>query len=155
MNRISLEAALAAGGNETSAGQAVGWCFVEGEPYLIVEAGCSNQADCSNALRLNGRVFSIVKGFAHPTQENFQQLTPRELEIALLVGRGNDYKTVARLLMISFYTVRGHMERVYSKLGVHKQSELACLIAVHFGIASVVGFKEPENLIETGYVDRH
>jgi DNA-binding CsgD family transcriptional regulator len=149
MHMISRAAAPSADGDATPLGHAVGWCVVEGKPYLIVEsdeAGSSDQTGCSSAFRLNGRMFSVVKGPVKPPPSNFDQLTPRELEIALLIGRGNDYKTVARLLMISFYTVRGHVERIYSKLGVHKQTELARLIAIHLGITSVLEDKDSEDL---------
>ena len=56
-------------------------------------------------------------------------LTPRELEIAVLVAAGCDSKAIARRLRISFHTVRVHLARTYAKLGLHKQTELAAWIA--------------------------
>jgi DNA-binding CsgD family transcriptional regulator len=56
-------------------------------------------------------------------------LTPRELEIAVLVAAGCGCKTIARRLRISFHTVRVHLARTYAKLGLHKQTELAAWIA--------------------------
>jgi DNA-binding CsgD family transcriptional regulator len=56
-------------------------------------------------------------------------LTPRELEIAVLVAAGCGCKAIARRLRISFHTVRVHLARTYAKLGLHKQTELAAWIA--------------------------
>jgi DNA-binding CsgD family transcriptional regulator len=56
-------------------------------------------------------------------------LTPREMEIAVLVAAGCGCKAIARRLRISFHTVRVHLARTYAKLGLHKQTELAAWIA--------------------------
>jgi DNA-binding CsgD family transcriptional regulator len=59
---------------------------------------------------------------AHPafTPDLVDLLTPRELEIAVLVAAGCDSKAIARRLRISFHTVRVHLARTYAKLGLHK-----------------------------------
>jgi DNA-binding CsgD family transcriptional regulator len=59
-------------------------------------------------------------------------LSPRELEIAYHIAAGRDCKVVARHLKISFHTVRVHLGRIYAKLGLHKQTELAALVAARF-----------------------
>jgi two-component system nitrate/nitrite response regulator NarL len=45
-------------------------------------------------------------------------LTPRELEILVLVGRGLSNKAIARRLEISVHTVKFHMEALFAKLEV-------------------------------------
>ena len=64
---------------------------------------------------------------------DIDSLTARELEIALLIAAGQEAKTIARRLRISFHTVRVHLGRIYAKLKLHKQTELAARIAAHFG----------------------
>ena len=52
------------------------------------------------------------------------RMTPREAEICLLVFKGFADQQLASALGISFYTVRTHLKRVFSKLGIASRSEL-------------------------------
>jgi DNA-binding CsgD family transcriptional regulator len=56
------------------------------------------------------------------------QLTPRELEIALQVADGGTNKEVAARLFLSPKTVELHLSRVYRKLGIRSRTELARLM---------------------------
>jgi DNA-binding CsgD family transcriptional regulator/MFS family permease len=56
------------------------------------------------------------------------RLTAREGEVLTLLARGRTLAIIARELNIAKGTVRTHIERVYAKLGVHKQQELIDLI---------------------------
>jgi DNA-binding CsgD family transcriptional regulator len=56
------------------------------------------------------------------------RLTAREGEVLRLLARGRTLAIIARELNIARGTVRTHIERVYAKLGVHKQQELIDLI---------------------------
>jgi DNA-binding NarL/FixJ family response regulator len=59
-------------------------------------------------------------------------LTPRELDIVRLVGKGLGNKEIAQELGVSVTTVRTHLNRVYDKLGPGSRVELA-LYAAHAG----------------------
>jgi DNA-binding NarL/FixJ family response regulator len=50
-------------------------------------------------------------------------MTPREVEVALLLVEGCSNLTVARRLGISPHTARHHTQRVLGKLGVHSRAE--------------------------------
>lgn len=50
-------------------------------------------------------------------------MTPREVEVALLLAEGCSNSTVARRLGISPHTARHHTQRVLGKLGVHSRAE--------------------------------
>jgi DNA-binding CsgD family transcriptional regulator len=56
------------------------------------------------------------------------ELTPRELEIALQVADGGTNKEVAARLFLSPKTVELHLGRVYRKLGIRSRTELARLM---------------------------
>jgi DNA-binding CsgD family transcriptional regulator len=53
------------------------------------------------------------------------ELTPQELQVALLVADGATNKEAAAALFVSPKTIEAHLLRVYRKLGVHSRSELA------------------------------
>jgi DNA-binding NarL/FixJ family response regulator len=57
-------------------------------------------------------------------------LTPRELEIARLVGKGLGNKEIAQQLGLSVTTVRSHLSKLYEKIGAVSRVELA-LYAAH------------------------
>jgi DNA-binding NarL/FixJ family response regulator len=50
-------------------------------------------------------------------------LTPREREILQLMAQGLDNRAVADQLVISFTTVRGHVQNILGKLGAHSKLE--------------------------------
>ena len=52
-------------------------------------------------------------------------LTPREREIALLVGAGVSNKAIAQRLDITERTVKAHLGAVFNKLGVTGRLQLA------------------------------
>ncbi len=55
-------------------------------------------------------------------------LTPREVEIAILVGDGLEDADIAQRLFISSSTVKNHLKSIYKKLDVHSRTQLvACL----------------------------
>jgi DNA-binding NarL/FixJ family response regulator len=55
-------------------------------------------------------------------------MTPREVEVALLLAEGCSNLTVARRLGISPHTARHHTQRVLGKLGVHSRAEAGARI---------------------------
>lgn len=62
----------------------------------------------------------------HPIQtpQCFEQLTPRELQIAMLICYGRLNKQIAQQLRISEYTVSAHLRRIFAKLRVHNRAAM-------------------------------
>jgi FixJ family two-component response regulator len=58
----------------------------------------------------------------------YEQLTPREREVAVRVARGQPNRAIAEVLGISAKTVQVHRQHVLEKLGVHSAAELAALL---------------------------
>jgi DNA-binding NarL/FixJ family response regulator len=57
----------------------------------------------------------------------WKNLSPREGEVALLVGRGLSNKAVAHALGISDGTVKIHMHSIFQKLGTKSRYSLVIL----------------------------
>ena len=58
------------------------------------------------------------------------ELTPQELQIALLLTAGKTTRETAAALFLSPKTVEYHLRHVYQKLGIHSRNELAQTLAV-------------------------
>lgn len=63
----------------------------------------------------------------------FDSLSPRELEVALLLIQGHRQEEIARRLSLSAKTVNTHKARLFQKMGVHDNIALARL-ATQYGV---------------------
>jgi DNA-binding CsgD family transcriptional regulator len=70
---------------------------------------------------LNGRATAPVP--ARLSLHIEHGLTPREIEVAMLLSEGCSNRTIAHRLGISQHTARHHTQRVLAKLGVHSRAE--------------------------------
>ena len=61
--------------------------------------------------------------------ESRDELTPRELQVALQVADGKPNKEVAAALFLSPKTIEYHLKHVYRKLGIHSRGELIRIFA--------------------------
>jgi DNA-binding NarL/FixJ family response regulator len=59
------------------------------------------------------------------TDKSVECLTPRELEVARMVHRGGNNKTIARKLNISERTVKSHLSAIFRKLNIENRLHLA------------------------------
>jgi DNA-binding NarL/FixJ family response regulator len=66
------------------------------------------------------------------SQDNFDGLTDRELDILRLVGQGLSNKQIGKQLFISDRTVQAHLSNIFSKLNVSSRTE-AVMHAVRRG----------------------
>ncbi|MGW2223930.1 helix-turn-helix transcriptional regulator [Streptomyces formicae] len=65
-----------------------------------------------------------------PERAPLERLTPQELQVALVVGRGLTNHEVAERLFLSVKTVEFHLSNIYRKLdGVHRRAQLVRLLA--------------------------
>jgi len=58
------------------------------------------------------------------------KLSGRESEILGLLAKGYAADTIAKRLVISTYTVQTHVQHIYTKMGIHKRSELLEYISI-------------------------
>ncbi|HTI81389.1 MAG TPA: helix-turn-helix transcriptional regulator [Acetobacteraceae bacterium] len=121
--------------SETAAPDNIVARFVLDGAACVVVPQANEAVDCClGRFEISGRHYAIVQVGEEVRGELLDLLTPRELEIALLIASGQEAKAVARRLHISFHTVRVHVARIYCKLGMHKQTELAALISARYGV---------------------
>ncbi|GAB3729414.1 hypothetical protein GCM10027598_50780 [Amycolatopsis oliviviridis] len=62
------------------------------------------------------------------TPEPHDLLSPREHEVARMVGRGYTNKQIAGVLEISLNTVSAHMRRIFTKLGVGSRAAMVAAL---------------------------
>ena len=92
----------------------------------------------SGALDLHA-VNAVLAVTGHATTKpatRDDRLTPREVEILLHVAQGQSNRQIAQQFTLSEKTVRNHVERIYSKLGVSNRIG-ASLYALENGIMPV------------------
>jgi len=68
------------------------------------------------------------KHIEHAVKNLLENLTRREYEIALLVGKGESNKRIARQLDIAERTVKAHLTEIFRKLAISDRIKLALLI---------------------------
>ncbi len=88
------------------------------------------------------RAALIVEGATGTARTNPFGLSPRELEILTLLGRGLGTDAIADRLVISKKTVCTHVQRILSKLGAHSRAEA---IAIAFRARLIVGDEHGED----------
>lgn len=110
-------------------------------PKRLLEAGAAGYigkgCDAQELLRAvrdvaAGRRYlgtSIAQNLALSTVEGngspFDNLSPRELEVALLLTQGLRQEDIARRLSLSVKTVNTHKARLFEKMGIHDNIALA------------------------------
>jgi len=67
-------------------------------------------------------------GRADAGRERLATLSPREHEVALAVGQGRSNADIAAELHMSVATVKAHVSRLLSKLGVENRVQIALLV---------------------------
>jgi non-specific serine/threonine protein kinase len=84
--------------------------------------------DAGRALSLDAAVAEALAGpreGAEPCALMADPLSPREREVALLIGRGYTNKRVAEALVIGEATVATHVQHILSKLKLDSRTQIA------------------------------
>lgn len=92
------------------------------------------EVESVGALTINGKQYRVYAGNGCGREERslarlpVDVLTPRELQIALLVAQGRINKQIAYQLNLSEWTVSSYLRRVYAKLGVRTRAAMVAKI---------------------------
>ncbi len=116
-------------------------------PRRLIDAGAHGYvgkgADAEELLRAVRHVASgrryLASGIAQamafmalgPEASPFDALSPRELEVAMLLTRGLRQEDIAKRLSLSAKTVNTHKSRLFEKLGIGDTIALARLASQH------------------------
>jgi HD-GYP domain-containing protein (c-di-GMP phosphodiesterase class II) len=110
---------------------------------LSTEAAATELRADVKAGRLDGDAVEAVLGAAgHRVprrREGVAGLTPREIEVLMLVARGMSNKEIADRLVISAKTVGNHVEHIYTKIDASNRAA-ASLFAMRHGLLPEEGF---------------
>lgn len=117
--------------------------LLEAGAYGYVGKGC-DAAELVQAVRdvSRGKKYlssAIAQGLALAGLQGesgspFDTLTPRELEVALLLNKGLRQEAIAKQLSLSAKTVNTHKTRLFDKLGIQDNIALARLVG-QYGLA--------------------
>ena len=69
-------------------------------------------------------ISTLVKDFVERGDEDFEVLTPRELQVLKLIAEAYTSKDIAKELVISVKTVERHRQNILDKLGMSDRVEL-------------------------------
>jgi non-specific serine/threonine protein kinase len=111
------------------------------EPYLASARSRLGEAAWEEVLA-QGRIMGLEQAIEYALSEEESQtpeqtsagaqppnLTPREQEVALLVGRGLTNRQIAQELSISERTVENHIGKILKKLGFSSRARIATWVA--------------------------
>ncbi len=105
-----------------------GYCHAYATPQMLEQVAT---AVINGGLWLGPELMSTMIGAASkqllqdtPRPNSFENLTPRERDVAIEVAHGATNKEVARRLNITERTVKAHLGAVFEKLGVRDRLQL-------------------------------
>jgi DNA-binding CsgD family transcriptional regulator len=90
------------------------------------------------ADRARGELAASGETLRRRDPSNLDELTPQELQIALLLAEGRTTRETAAALFLSPKTIEYHLRHVYLKLDIHSREELAAALAAQAPSASDV-----------------
>lgn len=105
-----------------------------------------HQSSGDHALALSAqlRTEHLIAGFGSSWQPPLLDLgdpvlSERERQVADVVASGSSNAEVADELFVSPHTVKGHLERIYTKLGIHSRQELTGIYSTAKAICEPFG----------------
>jgi DNA-binding NarL/FixJ family response regulator len=124
---------------------ASGFLLKDVRPEQLINA--VRQVIAGDALLAPSITRRLVERFSRPADHlpadhpAISSLTPRELEVLKLVARGMKNSEIAQALFLSESTVKTHVARMLSKLGLRDRTQ-AVIVAYEFGVVGGVHTNE-------------
>jgi len=110
-----------------------GYCHSEAVPEQLQEvAGVVSHGGFwmppGLVQRLMASALKVAPDLPQPPPEGFDQLTEREYQVAMAVGKGANNKEIAEQLAVSERTVKAHLTSVFEKLHLRDRVQLALAV---------------------------
>lgn len=103
---------------------------LDGELFTLLESLAAAQGRAVPDLISDTLYAAVYTNQAQARNDNrWQELTPRQQQVAALACLGYTNEAIAAHLVISVNTVRSHMRRVLEKYHVTSKSELRLILA--------------------------
>lgn len=114
--------------------------------FPVIEAGAfsyllktSRANEIAQAIReakkgnstIEGKVASMMMNKMQKEHLKHEDLTPRELEVLILIGKGLNNKEIGEQLFIGIKTVKTHVSNILSKLEVEDRTQAAIYANKH------------------------
>ena len=110
----------------------------DGSPFILhLFRNSTNKKDVDVLLN---RVLEVARNNNNRSSESFppreliprfDELTPREQEVLVLLAKGQGTREIAQSLVISPNTVRHHIQNIFQKLHVHRRVEAVAYAIKH------------------------
>jgi len=110
--------------------------FVSKDSAIDELVGSLRSAHAGNAPISPSLLARLLPSLCQDGEHVRASLTRRELEVMQLLAEGASNQAIAERLFISLHTVRNHVQRIITKLGVHSKLEAVA-------VAARVGFVRP------------
>jgi DNA-binding NarL/FixJ family response regulator len=115
----------------------------------VVGAACRSELVCSPRLAAAlARRLARVSAGDREFEGRAARLTHRERDLIRLVDEGKSNKQIARELNIELATVKNHIHRILSKLGVRRRGEAAALLR-RWTMSTRTSFPDRPRLVAT------
>jgi len=102
------------------------------EGYILKEALPEELLHALNVIRKGRKyydtaVLDMLMNSSNLIEEDGQieQLTPKEKEILIELGKGHSNREISKILYITEYTVKKHVSQVFAKLGLADRTQAA------------------------------
>jgi DNA-binding NarL/FixJ family response regulator len=102
------------------------------EGYILKEALPEELLHALTVIRKGRKyydtaVLDLLMNSNHPLVEDghIEQLTPKEKEILIELGKGHSNKEISKTLYITEFTVKKHVSQVFAKLGLADRTQAA------------------------------
>jgi DNA-binding NarL/FixJ family response regulator len=102
------------------------------EGYILKEALPEELLHALTVIRKGRKyydtaVLELLMNSNHPLVEDghIEQLTPKEKEILIELGKGHSNKEISKTLYITEFTVKKHVSQVFAKLGLADRTQAA------------------------------
>jgi len=102
------------------------------EGYILKEALPEELLHALNVIRKGRKyydtaVLDMLMNTSNLIEEDghIEQLTPKEKEILIELGKGHSNREISKILYITEYTVKKHVSQVFAKLGLADRTQAA------------------------------